>query len=102
MTSDALLDGDNGALRQFVSVLAAPPVYSSQALAYLRQELITIEEAAETLRCSQADVLQRIEDGELLAVSIAAETMLVARRRISRIADLEAGRRPAHSPERRR
>jgi hypothetical protein len=89
------------ALKNFITVLAAPPVYSSAAQRYLRQELMTIEEAATELKCSEAAVMQRIADGEILAVAIGIDRLVVARQRVYRLRDLKMAMRPSHLPERR-
>jgi hypothetical protein len=68
----------------------------------LQQELMTVEAAAAELGCSPAAVMQRIELGELVAVCIGADAMLVSKRRIGRIADLKRGKRSSHLPERQR
>jgi hypothetical protein len=63
---------------------------------------VTICEVAAALQCSEAAVVQRIEDGESLAVSIGGDNLLVSKRRIDRIAELERVKRPSHLPARRR
>jgi|SRR5215471_17013053 len=100
MTQATTLGFDSDLVR-FVSLLANPPPRDNEALRFLKRELLTITEAADILHCTEAAVLQRVEDGEILAVSIGVDTMLVAKKRIDRIADLERRKRPAHLPKRR-
>ena len=89
----------NDALERFVAVLAERPPCGNQALSYLQKHLMTIRDAAVELQCSSDAILDRIESGELLAVAIGADTLLVSRRRVARLRDLADAKRPAHAPE---
>jgi hypothetical protein len=90
----------NDALEHFIAVLAERPPCGNRALSYLQKHLMTISDAAAEPKCSSDAILDRIEKGELLAVAIGTDTLLVSRRRVARLRDLAEAKRPAHALER--
>jgi hypothetical protein len=71
----------------------ARALHDRRALEQFWRSVMPLAEAAAALRCPEGAVMARIEAGELIGLCVDGRKWLVSRRRVKKLADLDASKR---------